>query len=111
MLAKASGIKQEYERRIVSNIGLPKANEERPDKILRNIIKLDIIKLPDKKIVHAVGAKNINDDVLAPTTGEAFQIAHGKQVTNIEIFAGNGVKTPYRSAAKYIQRYGGKPEN
>lgn len=66
-----------------------------------------IMKLPDVKIMHAVGAKNINDDVLDLSTGERFQIAPGSRITNVEVFAGKGVNTPYRKANVYAEKYGG----
>ena len=70
-----------------------------------------IIKLPDEKIHRSVGAKNINDDVLDLSTGERFQIVPGSKVTNVEVFAGKGVRTPYRKAYAYAQKYGGKVED
>lgn len=110
-ISEESRVKQEYGRMAVTNVSLPKANKEKSGGMLQSSGQFDIIKLADEKIAYAVGAKNINDDVLDLTTGETFQIAHGSKVTNIEVFAGKGVKTPYRNAAKYAERYGGKPED
>ena len=70
-----------------------------------------IIKLPDEKIHRSVGAKNINDDVLDLSTGERFQIVPGSKVTNVEVFAGKGVRIPYRKAYAYAQKYGGNVED
>ena len=78
-ISEESGIKQEYGRMAVTNANLPKANKEKSGGMLQSSCQFDIIKLVDEKIAYAVGAKNINDDVLDLTTGETFQIAHGSK--------------------------------
>ena len=78
---------------------------------LQNASQTDIIKLPDEVVPHSVGAKNINDDVLDLSTGERFKIVPGSRVTNVEVFAGKGTRTPYRNAQNYAEDLGGNPED
>ena len=70
-----------------------------------------IMKLPDEKILRAVGSKNINDDVLDLSTGERFRLVPGSRITNVEVFAGKGVRTPYRKAYVYARDFGGNIED
>lgn len=44
-------------------------------------------------------------------SGEFFSFAEGTKIQNVEVFAGKGVKTEYRNAQKYVDKYGGKLED
>ena len=44
-------------------------------------------------------------------TGEKFRLADGAKLQDVEVFAGKGVKTPYRNALKFVNKYGGKEKD
>ena len=66
------------------------------------------LKLDDIHIHRSVGAKAKNYDIMDLKTGEKFQLAEGTSLQNVEVFAGKGVKTPYRKASVFAAKYGGK---
>ena len=57
-----------------------------------------------------MGANAKNYDVMDLTTGEFFHFAEGTRIKNVEVFAGSGMRTIFRKAQKYADRYGGKAE-
>lgn len=69
--------------------------------------------LPQRDIIigRSVGAKARNYEVMDLDTGEMFHFAEGTKIQDVEVFAGKGVKSPFRKAEKYADRYGGKPED
>ena len=69
--------------------------------------------LPQRDIIigRSVGAKARNYEVMDLDTGEMFYFAEGTKIQDVEVFAGKGVKSPFRKAEKYADRYGGKPED
>lgn len=71
----------------------------------------DIIKLNDIYIHRSLGAKAKNYNVMDLTTGEFFHFAEGSRLKNVEVFAGRGVRTIFRNAQKYADRYGGNAED
>lgn len=71
----------------------------------------DTIKLKDIEIGRSLGAKAKNYDIIDLETGEHFNLVEGTSLTNVEVFAGKGVKTTYRKADVYAKKYGGKPED
>ena len=71
----------------------------------------DTIKLDDIQIFRSVGAKAKNYDVLDLQTGEKFHFVEGTKIQDVEVFAGKGVKTPYRNAWKFANKYGGKEKD
>lgn len=64
-----------------------------------------IIKLEDIVIGKSVGAKAKNYDILDLQTGEHFNFVEGTHLQNVEVFAGKGVKTEYRKAYVYANKY------
>lgn len=82
-----------------------------PVKRLPKQPKPDIIKLSDIKVIKAVGAKSINDDVMDLITGERFYLVPGTTIKNVEVFAGKGVRKPYEKAYKYADALGGNVED
>lgn len=69
------------------------------------------LKLADIQIYRSVGAKAKNYDVMDLTTGEKFHFVEGTRLQNVEVFAGKGVKTPYRNAWKFANKYGGNEKD
>lgn len=65
----------------------------------------------DIEIGRSVGAKAKNYDVMDLITGEIYHFVEGSRIQNVEVFAGKGVRTPFRDAEKYAERYGGTSEN
>lgn len=65
----------------------------------------------DIMIGRSLGAKARNYDVMDLATGEIYHFVEGSKIQDVEVFAGKGVKTPFRKADKYAARYGGKPED
>jgi hypothetical protein len=70
-----------------------------------------IIKLEDIVIGKSVGEKAKNYDILDLQTGEHFNFVEGTHLQNVEVFAGKCVKTEYRKAYVYANKYGGLTEN
>ncbi len=44
-------------------------------------------------------------------TGEHFNLVEGTRLQDVEVFAGKGVKTEFRKAQKYADKYGGKAKD
>ena len=65
----------------------------------------------DVIIGKSVGAKAKNYEVMDLETGKKYPFASGTKIQNVEVFAGKGVKSPYRGAEKYVEKCGGKLEN
>ena len=84
------------------------AKKIRPLKIVDNRVIMD---LSDISIIrHSVGSKSLSDySVMDLGTGEFFKFAKGSKLSHVQVFAGKGVKTPFRKAQKYADRYGGNP--
>lgn len=68
-------------------------------------------RLEDIQIGRSVGAKAKNHDVMNLQTGEKFHFVEGTRIQDVEVFAGKGVKTPYRNAWKYARDFGGKEKD
>ena len=71
----------------------------------------DIIYLPDIQIGHSLGAKAKNYDIMDLKTGEHFNLIEGTYLQNVEVFAGKGVRSLFRNAAIYAERFGGKSKD
>lgn len=71
----------------------------------------ETLKLDDIQIGRSVGAKAKNYDVMDLQTGEKFHFVEGTRIQDVEVFAGKGVKTPYRNAWKYVRDFGGKEKD
>lgn len=69
------------------------------------------MKLDDIQIHRSVGAKAKNYEVMDLQTGEKFHFVEGTKIQDVEVFAGKGVKTPYRNALKFVNKYGGKEKD
>lgn len=96
---KAMGLKQQKER--IYGDGLGK---------LGTSSKLNLI-LNDIQLPKSVGARWSNYDIMDLDTRDYFKFVEGTKIQNVEVFAGKGVKTPFRDAKKYAKLYGGKPED
>ena len=68
-------------------------------------------KRSDITLPKSVGAKWSNYDVMDLETGDYYHFQEGSRITNVQVFAGKGVKTPYRNAEKMAARYGGAAED
>lgn len=79
----------------------------------RKFLPKALTTLPQRDILigRSVGAKARNYEVMDLDTGEMFHFAEGTKIQDVEVFAGKGVKSPFRKAEKYADRYGGKPED
>lgn len=79
----------------------------------RKFLPKALTTLPQRDIIigRSVGAKARNYEVMDLDTGEMFRFAEGTKIQDVEVFAGKGVKSPFRKAEKYADRYGGKPED
>lgn len=79
----------------------------------RKFLPKALTTLPQRDIIigRSVGAKARNYEVMDLDTGEMFHFAEGTKIQDVEVFAGKGVKSPFRKAEKYANRYGGKPED
>ena len=79
----------------------------------RKFLPKALTTLPQRDIIigRSVGAKARNYEVMDLDTGEMFYFAEGTKIQDVEVFAGKGVKSPFRKAEKYADRYGGKPED
>lgn len=79
----------------------------------RKFLPKALTTLPQRDIIigRSVGAKARNYEVMDLDTGEMFHFAEGTKIQDVEVFAGKGVKSPFRKAEKYAGRYGGKPED
>lgn len=79
----------------------------------RKFLPKALTTLPQRDIIigRSVGAKARNYEVMDLDTGEMFHFAEGTKIQDVEVFAGKGVKSPFRKAEKYADRYGGKPED
>lgn len=97
--AKVMGLKQQKER--IYGDGLGK---------LGTSSKLNLI-LNDIQLPKSVGARWSNYDIIYMETGEHFKFAEGTRLQNVQIFAGKGVKSPFRKAEKYARLYGGDPKD
>lgn len=77
----------------------------------RKFLPKALTTLPQRDIIigRSVGAKARNYEVMDLDTGEMFHFAEGTKIQDVEVFAGKGVKSPFRKAEKYADRYGGKP--
>ena len=67
--------------------------------------------LPDIEIGRSLGAKAKNYRIKDLRTGEYFNLVEGSHLQNVEVFAGKGVSTPFRRAAAFAKKHGGKAEN
>ena len=66
---------------------------------------------PDIEIGRSLSAKAKNHDVLDLDTGEVYNFAEGTKIQNVKVFAGKGTKKEFRTAQKYANKYGGRPED
>lgn len=73
--------------------------------------KSAIMKLDDIQIGKSLSAKVKNYDILDLQTGEHFNLVEGTRLQNVEVFAGKGVRTEFRNAEKYAERYGGNSDD
>ena len=79
---------------------------------LQNQDKPVTMQLDDFSVPHSIGARSVHDlPVMDLATGAEYRVVGGTSVRNVEVFAGKGTKTLYRTAEKYAERYGGKPED
>jgi len=67
------------------------------------------IDLSDEIIPRSVGAKYRNYDIKMPD-GKTAHFAEGTHITNKQIFAGIGTKTPIRDVDRLVRQYGGNAE-
>lgn len=97
--AKAMGMKQQKERIYIDGLG--KMGNSYPEKR----------KVKDIQIPKSIGARWSNYDIIDTGTGEKYRFTEGTRLQDVEVFAGKGVKTPFRKARKYANLYGGNPED
>ena len=67
------------------------------------------IDLSDEIVPKSLGAKYSNHDIKLPN-GEIVHLAEGTHITNKQVFAGAGTKTPIRVVERLVKQYGGKLE-
>jgi hypothetical protein len=67
------------------------------------------VNLSDEIVPRSVGAKYRNYDIRMPN-GETAHLAEGTHITNKQVFAGAGTKTPIRDVDRLVKQYGGKTE-
>lgn len=84
-------------------------SENNSDIIIKRI--QEQLKLKDIQVFKSIGAKGKNYFVMDLITGEEYQVVPGTRIRNISVFAGKGVKTKYRDAYKFSERYGGNEED
>lgn len=61
-------------------------------------------------IPKSVGARVFKNSIVDFETGMEYHIGGSGRITNVETFAGKGVKEKYYKAYKYSEKYGGLPE-
>lgn len=61
-------------------------------------------------IPKSVGARVFKNSIIDFETGMEYHIGGNGRITNVETFAGKGVKEKYHKAYKYSEKYGGLPE-
>lgn len=88
-----------------------KINSMRRNNAKEKIFDSQRTDLDDEIIGRSIGAKFQNDDILDLKTGERYHFAEGTRLQDKEVFAGKGAKTPYRNAAKFAEKYGGRIED
>ena len=59
----------------------------------------------------SLGAARKSYDILDLVTGDRFDLIDGTHLQNVEVFAGKGVKEPYRNAQNYASAFGGDEAN
>lgn len=91
----------------------PKDSIDKSDKdgIIKSDKKPKTLKFPDIIIGRSVGAKARNYDIEDLETGEHYNLVENTHLQDVEVFAGKGVRDPYRKAYKYAEKYGGKAED
>lgn len=68
---------------------------------------------PNLQIGRSLGAKSLNYDVRDPRSGKAFKFLEGTSITDVEVFAGKGVRSKLKPAtANGLSReIGGRPRD
>ena len=105
-ISKAAGLIPRHDRMSVAGFTRVKTVDQ-----LKNASKPAIINMPDVKVIRSVGAKSLNDDILDLITGERFYIVPGTTISNVQVFAGKGVRKPYEKAYIYADDLGGNVED
>ena len=82
------------------------------DRSERLIERNDIVSASEDyiQIGKSVGAKAGNYDIMDLDTGEIYHFSEGTRIQNVEIFAGYKSRAEFRTAEKYVERYGGDAE-
>lgn len=67
----------------------------------------------DWHIGRSLGAAAMNYDIKDPRTGKTHHFVEGTTISNVEVFAGKGVRNKLkpRVAAGLAKKYGGSPRN
>lgn len=110
LTGKGAKLPRKYDREGGRVLLSDAAKQLKPLQISGNRVTM---KLSDIQVIsHSVGAKSLSDNtVMDLTTGELYYFAKGSKLRNVEVFAGKGVRTPFRKAEKYAKRYGGTPDD
>ena len=77
-------------------------------------VELPLIKnLESIKIGKSVGAAALNYKIVDPATHKVYKFYGGTNITNIQVFAGKGVRNKLRPAVAeaMARKYGGKPRD
>ena len=105
---------KERHKENVETAKMPHASGDSDITALQEVVKpqdSDTIYLPDIQIGHSLGAKAKNYDIMDLKTGEHFNLIEGTYLQNVEVFAGKGVRSLFRNAAIYAERFGGKSKD
>lgn len=71
----------------------------------------ETIALEDIQIGRGLGAARKSYDIMDLDTGEHFDLVDGTIMRNVKVFAGKGVRAPYRNAYVYADSIGGREED
>ena len=114
--------KEEFDLSNSSRIG-PPIGEERGETLWQKTLRdykqkavdnspLDGYIYPDSiGVGSSLGAARKTYDILDLVTGDRFDLIDGTHLQNVEVFAGKGVKEPYRNAQNYARTFGGDEAN
>lgn len=69
----------------------------------------DVVNLANEIIPRSVGAKYRNYDIKMPD-GKMAHFAEGTHITNKQVFAGAGTKTPIHDVDRLVRQHGGNAE-
>ena len=102
---------QELNERSKPTMHTPTEARELEQKVLDKSSINGIMNLEDTMVSHSVGSKRKSYDVMDLQTGEHFDLVDGTYIRNKQVFAGKGVKSEFRKAEEFANRYGGNAKD